>query len=126
MHSGKSLLCLAALLCGGLASSALAQTTVYSNDFLANADNFSVQTRRVTPGTLAHPADVFLGEFGNSTDTLTLTGLAPHTTATVSFDVYFIRSWDGDGPFGGAADHFGVTANSVTLLNSTFANYPGN
>ena len=56
----------------------------------------------------------FLGEFGgpaivtappydpqhfvrvDETVTLTLNGLAPHTLATVSFDLYVLKSWDGN------------------------------
>ncbi len=39
----------------------------------------------------------FLGQFGNDSVTLTLADLPAHAEARVSFDLFVIRSWDGDG-----------------------------
>ncbi|MHB1141399.1 MAG: Lcl C-terminal domain-containing protein [Sulfuricaulis sp.] len=39
---------------------------------------------------------LFLGEFGNETVTLSLTGLPSHGNVTVSFDLYLIRAWHGN------------------------------
>lgn len=38
----------------------------------------------------------FMGEFNNQTVTLTLKDLPQHLTATVKFDLFIIRSWDGN------------------------------
>jgi hypothetical protein len=38
----------------------------------------------------------FLGELGNQTTCLTLTNLPDQSTITVSYDLYIIRSWDGN------------------------------
>jgi hypothetical protein len=108
---------------------AFAGEVVYTNDFSAGAgSDWSVTGTSTTPGTLAHPADAFLGEFGlgNNTDTLTLTGLDPYTTGTVTFDLYAIQSLDGNGEFGGGPDDFSVDSGSTTLIATNFANFPGN
>lgn len=99
---------------------------VYSNDFSVSAGpEWSNSTIASSNG------EKFLGTsangFGAGTDTLTLTGLASHSTVTVSFDVYIIQSWDGNGPNGGNTpgnpDGFAFAANAVTLLQTSFANY---
>ncbi len=104
-----------------------AQVTVYSNNFqTGSTTGFSSSSISTTPGTLAHPADMFLGEFGNQTVTLGLAGLAAHTTATVNFDLYMIRSMDGEGQFGGGPDPWSLTVSGgPTLLATNFANFPG-
>jgi uncharacterized protein YegL len=53
---------------------------------------------------------------------LTLSGLAPHTSATVSFDLFIIRSWDGTAspPYG--PDTWGISADGSLLLQATFSN----
>lgn len=125
----SSLLCLATvLLSSGLTGTAQAQVTVYTNNFQGGSTaGFSNGSISSTPGTVAHATDMFLGEFGGSNSTtLTLTGLAAHTTATINFDLYMIRSPDGDGPQGGGADGWSLTGGGNTLLSTTFANYPGN
>jgi hypothetical protein len=40
----------------------------------------------------------FLGQFGNSTVTLTLTNLPVHSNLTVAFDLLILNSWDGSMP----------------------------
>ena len=64
----------------------------------------------------------FLGEFGNQTVTLTLTNLPPHGAATVVFDQFVIRNWEGseseDGP-----DLWEVNlAGGLRLVRGTFNN----
>jgi len=105
-----------------------AQVTVYSNDFQGGSTTgFSSSSISTTPGTVSHAADKFLGEFNKDSVTLALAGLDPHTTATVNFDLYMIRSMDGDGQFGGGGDPWSLTVNGgPTLLSTNFANFPGN
>ena len=125
-HSFKGLLLMSLL---GLAASrptAAQTTTVYSNNFTNGAGSeFSNNSTSTTPGTAAHAADKFLGEFGNQATTLTLAGLATHTQVNVTFDLYMIRSMDGNGPFGGGPDPWSVAENGSTLLSTNFANFPG-
>ena len=105
-----------------LASSASAQTTIYSNNFSAGAGSeWSSNQTDTTPGTAAHPADKFLGQFGHQTTTLTLGSLAAHSQVTASFDLYMIRSMDGNGPVGGP-DPWLLTENGNTLINTNFCN----
>lgn len=71
---------------------------------------------------------LFLGEYGNDTVTLSLGGLAAHTTATVSFSLYLIRSWDGNDTTEVNGDPLGPdlwslsVAGGPTLLSATFSN----
>jgi hypothetical protein len=64
----------------------------------------------------------FLGEFGNQTVTLTLTNLPPHGAATVVFDQFVIRNWEGseseDGPDLWEAN----LAGGLRLVRGTFNN----
>ncbi len=87
----------------------------------------------------------FLGQFSNETTCLTLKDIPQHTWLKVSFDLYLIRSWNGNqeildlssqnapgypntelsdsgrvvGP-----DRFNIQANGRALLGSTFTNFP--
>jgi hypothetical protein len=83
----------------------------------------------------------FLGEFGgppvgrpgdadwnrtrvDQTVVLSLKDLAAHTRAAVSFDLYVLKSWDGNSPLYGP-DRFRVSvAGGPKLLNTTFSNNP--
>lgn len=72
-------------------------TVVYSNDFAAswNSEWDPPFFHAVTP---APPGNPFYGTFTNFGGTLTVPGALPaHEFATVSFDLYIIDSWDGDG-----------------------------
>jgi hypothetical protein len=70
----------------------------------------------------------FLGEFGAETITLSLAGLPAHTSATIEFSLYLIRSWDGEDTDSSFPDHdlgpdhwsFAVDGNS--LFDETFSN----
>src|SRR5436853_170827 len=65
---------------------------VYINNFESPVGTeWSLTNRDVTP----FGARTFLGQFGNQTNTLTLTNLPPHTEAELAFDLFIIRSWDG-------------------------------
>ncbi|MBI1293414.1 PKD domain-containing protein [bacterium] len=118
----------------------------YTNDFEDDAQGWSVG-----PVTSAPNGQKFLGEFGNETVSLTVGNLPAHTQVTVEFDLYVIRSWDGNqrqiaetlSPEeqrvrAGAADFspelvdvrigpdiFRVQSDGVTLLDATFSNWPG-
>src|SRR6516165_7812108 len=82
----------------------------------------------------------FLGEFGGpaivtappydpqhfvrakETVTLTLTNLKPHSLATVSFDLYVLKSWDGNNPIYGPDRWSLSVSGGPTLLDTTFSN----
>src|SRR5258706_2605905 len=105
---------------------------VYFNDFQGSAGNeWSSPSLSQTPTPYlvnGQPvARQFLGEFGNQNVSLALAGLPEHDQVTLAFDLYLIRSWDGNS--GGAVedalghDYFGVNvAGGPTLLYETFSN----
>ena len=84
----------------------------------------------------------FLGEFGgpvivaappydpehfvrvDETVTLTLHDLQPHTLTTVVFDLYILKSWDGNNPNYGPDRWSLRVQDGPTLLDSTFSNNP--
>lgn len=66
----------------------------------------------------------FLGQFGNDTVSLKLSGLPPHQVVTVSFDLLVIRSWDGNASGGIGPDQWRLQAvDGPTLLHTTFSNW---
>ncbi|MBE9252241.1 hypothetical protein IQ226_24755, partial [Dolichospermum sp. LEGE 00240] len=95
----------------------------YSNDFESNSvTGWSSSTRSTTPVGSRN----FLGEFGNDTVSLALNDVALNGSVTVEFDLFIINSWDGIGNWGAGPDEFTVnTSDGQTLLNTTFANNPG-
>ena len=56
--------------------------------------------------------------------TLTLRALKPHTTATVAFDLYILKSWDGNNPNYGPDRWSLRVRGGETLLDTTFSNNP--
>ncbi|MFZ6027925.1 MAG: hypothetical protein ACOYYS_09430 [Chloroflexota bacterium] len=110
---------------------------VYFNDFEAGAGSeWSLPRLGETPGGRG-----FLGEFGSETTTLRLADLPRHGEVEVSFDLYVIRTWDGNqleyewpgsllalqgietpgevvGP-----DVWALQADGASLLRTTFANW---
>lgn len=123
------------------ASAAAAADTAYSTDFQSGVGaEWSISTFGGGLGLDVAPADAnrkFLGRndgvnlgFSNDVVTLNLAGLAAHDKVTISFDVYVINSWDGNGPLGNfdfGPDMFGVsladvTPGSATGLLTTFSN----
>jgi len=110
-----------------LASSGFAGT-VYSNDFeSASTADFSGGSITTAPS-----GQHFLGEFTQGGDTtLTLTGLAPHSTVTLAFTLDVVGSMDGVGPSiagGGSGDFFTVDYagnSSGNVFDYAFANYAG-
>jgi len=62
----------------------------------------------------------FLGQFGSESVKLTLDKLPPHKTVTVLFDLYILRTWDGDNP-GDGPDVWGLKLeDTAVLINTTF------
>jgi len=101
---------------------------VYSNDFEGVVGSgWSNTSRNTTPS-----GRRFLGEFGDGTVSLTLNSLPPHTFVTVSFDLFIIRSWDGNQLWhlGDPNTHSRVgpdvwdlnVGGGPTLLHTTFSN----
>jgi hypothetical protein len=89
---------------------------VYANDFEDSADPLVEWSNPVTD-TTPEGGRRFLGQFGSDTVELTLTDLPPHSSVTVSFDLYIINTWDGN--FGPDLWEFSVT-DGPTLLHTTF------
>jgi Right handed beta helix region len=91
---------------------AAAQTTVYSNDFSSSVGGeWSPSTTIST----SPSGEKFLGDpFDNATESLTLTGLSAHTDVTISFDLYVLETWDGNGPDG--PDLWGATVSGGPVL----------
>jgi hypothetical protein len=68
----------------------------------------------------------FLGQFGNDSVKLTLDKLPPHKTVTLQFDLYILRSWDGDEPVSGP-DIWGLKSDDgAALIDTTFTNVSTN
>jgi hypothetical protein len=73
----------------------------------------------------------FLGQFNTNVVTLTLADLPTHSDVRVSFDLFVIRSWDGDGlrgprgvAVGGGPDLWSLeVGDGPTLLQTTFDNH---
>jgi hypothetical protein len=87
----------------------------YSEDFEGSVGpEWSVSSTDTTP----FGNREFLGQFLNDNVTLTLTGLTPGETASISFDLYLINSWDGNVD----PDLWTVTANGTQLFQTTFSN----
>jgi hypothetical protein len=95
----------------------------YCEDFEGTVDlaSWSEGSTSSTP----RGARGFLGQFSEDDSTeLTLTGLPAHSGLRISFDVFVIRSWDGNGQgssFPGP-DRWKLTIDDVEMLDTTFAN----
>ena len=93
--------------------------STYTSDFSQGAGSvWSQQLISTSPS-----GETFLGEFDNEVATLQLTDLPAHQRVTLIFDLYIIRSWDGNlmtyGP-----DYFQVRQNQQAILDATFSNWP--
>jgi beta-lactamase regulating signal transducer with metallopeptidase domain len=107
-------------------------TTVESPPVVIYSNNFekTVGRKWALPITDTTPQGGrrFLGQFGNETVKLTLEDLPTHKHATVSFDLFLIRSWDGNGRSGPDVWELQVDG-GPKLLRTTFSNCednPGN
>jgi hypothetical protein len=124
MHSATPYLLFSALMLNATVSQAV---VVYENDFQSAAGSaWSHTLLQNTPTPYPSGPRSFLGEFGNDTVTLNLSGLAAHSMLTLSFDLYLIRTWDGSSSgtaFDFGNDSFKVSVgNGPVLLDSTFSN----
>ena len=93
----------------------------YANDFEGPVGSeWSNTTTSTTPVGARH----FLGRFGNDTVSLTLAGLPAHNRVSLSFDLFIIQSWDGNGiPNGPDIWGLSLTTTAGALLNTTFSNH---
>lgn len=95
----------------------------YTNDFTGSIDTeWSTNRIGVTPT----GGRRFFGEFGNQAVTLVLSNLPPHRGATVAFDQFVIRGWDGNSVTEGPDLWELNVASGLKLLHSTFNNGPAN
>ena len=97
----------------------------YSTGFEAGAGlEWSVTKTELTP---ANPTR-FLGQFANQSLNLNLTNLPPHLSATVTFDLLILQTWNGNGltePEPGP-DHWSVrVTGGPVLCDTTFTGYNG-
>ena len=100
---------------------------VYSNDFEGVVGpEWSNTAKNTTPSGRG-----FLGEFSNGTVSLTFSGLPPHTEVRVSFDLFIIRSWDGNSQVVNPSTSEAIgpdvwdlnAGGGPTLLHTTFSNW---
>jgi Ca2+-binding RTX toxin-like protein len=108
------------------------QTQIYSNNFEGAIGS---EWSRTTTDTTPVGSRRFLGQFGSEAVTLSLgagssvlpDGLPVHEQVTVSFDLFVIRTWDGNGTGCHGPDIWDLSvAGGPTLLHTTFNNaYPG-
>ena len=106
-------------------------TQFYCTTFTNGAGNEWSNTSTTT----SPSGEKFLGEFSNENLALNLSDLPVHTQAFVTFDLYLIKSWDGNriywtgesiakpndlvvGP-----DHWKMTTSGKKLLDTTFSNW---
>jgi cysteine-rich repeat protein len=94
-----------------------AAKVVYTNDFEGTVGSeWSLRSTDTTPV----GARKFLGQFGDQTVTLSLSGLPAHRSVTISFELFAILSWDGNY---GAGDIFDLSVGGGgSLLHTTFSN----
>jgi hypothetical protein len=104
---------------------------VYYNDFEDSSEtltewSYNPQFQNTTPGTVQHASDRFIGQFsGNESTILSLYNLPSHNEIKVSFDLYIIRTWDGNAPPLPRAgpDIWDLSiVGEQTLLHTTFSN----
>ncbi len=93
----------------------------YFNDFegIVGDEWSSIKTDWTPAG-----ARRFLGQFGDEDVTLTLRDLPAHTEVTVSFELFILRSWDGNNQTHGPDVWQLKVDEGPTLLHTTFANVP--
>lgn len=120
-------LLLLSAVCSSVLTGEADATLFYSNDFQSGAVGSEWSASRelkteTVPNNQLRSWGTFLGQFtGNDYARLSLSGL-PTGKVTLSFDSYFIRSWDGNADTYGP-DTFKVSlGDGTTLLDATFSN----
>ncbi len=89
---------------------------MYSEDFEAGAPSGWSSPTVVSAES---GGEKFLGLFSSVNNRLTLSALPPHTKVTVSYDLYVLGGWGGDG----GSDRFTTkVVGGATLLDKTFSN----
>jgi hypothetical protein len=88
----------------------------YFNNFELEAGQEWSQAQRI-----AYDGSMILGNFANQEVGFSLAGLPNHEAVIVSFDLYMIDSWDGNGPAGG--ETWLWTADGQTVLNTNFTSF---
>jgi RHS repeat-associated protein len=101
------------------------ETTAYFQDF-EDPNNplneWSLPLTTVTP----NGGRRFLGEFAKQSTVLNLSDLPEHDSLKLSFDLFVIRSWDGNGFSGEDPDVVTISVDGgLTLLSTTFSNNSG-
>lgn len=102
---------------------------VYSNDF--ETGHIDGWTTDVTNPKWQQPVEIsttpdgvqrFLGEFGNQSVHLALNNLPAHDSITISFDLFILRSWDGNTD----PDLWLFSVDDSLMMRTTFSNvtYP--
>jgi hypothetical protein len=91
---------------------------IYQNDFEDGAGlEWSDPSTEITPS-----GERFLGQFASDAITLTLSTLPTHNQVRITFDLYLIRSWDGNNTdFGPDIWELSLDGNSILL--TTFSNF---
>lgn len=112
------------LLAAAVAPALVHAQIVYTTDFSGAVGGEWSETTTSTTPTGARP---FLGEFGNIPVVLDLVGLPAHDFITISFDLFVIRSMDGNSePFPFEQDHWkismGDSISQAIVLDTTFSN----
>ena len=104
----------------GIAALAANGDVIYSNNFETSVGSqWSNTSTDITPVGDRR----FLGQFANDDAvSLSLNNLAAHNSATISFDLYVIQSWDGTSSDYGPDTWQLSVDNGPVLLNTTFSN----
>jgi hypothetical protein len=122
-NQSLSKLCALVVVCAGVwlggVSIAFGDITTYFNDFETTVGpEWSSTLTDVTP----LGGRKYLGQFNNTDVFLRLTNLPPHSSIRLSFDLYIINSWDGNGDGTGPGPDIWELAvsNGPVLLHTTF------
>lgn len=103
------------------------ETTILYNQFLPSDTSNVAWDPAEFRETVSPSGERFMGEFSNEGINMTVSCLPPHTSVSLTFDVYVIRSWDGTKEIGSTIgpDIFQVTQEGSTtpLLTTTFTNW---
>jgi len=95
---------------------------VYEENFNDFDKDFKIAWSNPKPDITPNGKNRYLGQFGSESVKLTLDKLPPHKAVTVIFDLYILKTWDGDNP-GDGPDVWGLKLeDTADLINTTFTN----